>query len=91
MDKIFKSLQEFHAKLRQASEETSRILNKVLVEHHHCKRDIDCLDQDLNKFFNVYQNRNPQPQGHSLDNPYQEELKPDVLLDNKPRSLSQYQ
>ncbi|MBW0491209.1 hypothetical protein O181_030924 [Austropuccinia psidii MF-1] len=33
----------------------------------------------------------PQPQGHALDNPYQEEIKPDVLLDNKPRSPSQYQ
>ncbi|MBW0502892.1 hypothetical protein O181_042607 [Austropuccinia psidii MF-1] len=33
----------------------------------------------------------PQPQGHSLDNPYQEDIKPDVLLDNNPRSPSQYQ
>ncbi|MBW0469444.1 hypothetical protein O181_009159 [Austropuccinia psidii MF-1] len=33
----------------------------------------------------------PQPQGHALDNPYKEEIKPDVLLDNKPRSPSQYQ
>ncbi|MBW0487473.1 hypothetical protein O181_027188 [Austropuccinia psidii MF-1] len=33
----------------------------------------------------------PQPQGHDLNNPYQEDIKPDVLLDNKPRSLSQYQ
>ncbi|MBW0466110.1 hypothetical protein O181_005825 [Austropuccinia psidii MF-1] len=34
---------------------------------------------------------NPQPQGHALYNPYQEDIKPDVLLDNNPRSLSQYQ
>ncbi|MBW0509542.1 hypothetical protein O181_049257 [Austropuccinia psidii MF-1] len=34
---------------------------------------------------------NPQPQGHALDNPYKEEIKPDVFLDNKPRSPSQYQ
>ncbi|MBW0491119.1 hypothetical protein O181_030834 [Austropuccinia psidii MF-1] len=34
---------------------------------------------------------NPQPQGHALENPYQEDIKPDVLLDNKPRSPSQYQ
>ncbi|MBW0497273.1 hypothetical protein O181_036988 [Austropuccinia psidii MF-1] len=33
----------------------------------------------------------PKPQGHALNNPYQEYLKPDVLLDNKPRSPSQYQ
>ncbi|MBW0475678.1 hypothetical protein O181_015393 [Austropuccinia psidii MF-1] len=33
----------------------------------------------------------PQPQGHPLDNPYQENIKPDVLLDNKPRYPSQYQ
>ncbi|MBW0568565.1 hypothetical protein O181_108280 [Austropuccinia psidii MF-1] len=34
---------------------------------------------------------NSQPQGHALDNPYQEDIKPDVLFDNKPRSPSQYQ
>ncbi|MBW0470931.1 hypothetical protein O181_010646 [Austropuccinia psidii MF-1] len=33
----------------------------------------------------------PQPQGHALDNPYQKDIKPDVLLDNKSRSPSQYQ
>ncbi|MBW0469638.1 hypothetical protein O181_009353 [Austropuccinia psidii MF-1] len=34
----------------------------------------------------------PQPQGHVLDNPYhQEDIKPDVLLENKKRSPSQYQ
>ncbi|MBW0461068.1 hypothetical protein O181_000783 [Austropuccinia psidii MF-1] len=32
-----------------------------------------------------------QPQFHSLDNQYQEDIKPDVFLDNKPRSPSQYQ
>ncbi|MBW0476756.1 hypothetical protein O181_016471 [Austropuccinia psidii MF-1] len=52
---------------------------------------MDCLDQDLNRFFNVYQNMKPQPQGHALDNPYQKGLKPDFSLDNKPRSPSQYQ
>ncbi|MBW0515868.1 hypothetical protein O181_055583 [Austropuccinia psidii MF-1] len=30
-------------------------------------------------------------QGHSLNHPYQEDIKTDVFLDNKPRSLSQYQ
>ncbi|MBW0472139.1 hypothetical protein O181_011854 [Austropuccinia psidii MF-1] len=33
----------------------------------------------------------PQPQGHALENPYQEDIKPDVLLDNKPISPSKYQ
>ncbi|MBW0504281.1 hypothetical protein O181_043996 [Austropuccinia psidii MF-1] len=33
----------------------------------------------------------PKPQGHSLDNQYQEDIKTDFLLDNKPRSPSQYQ
>ncbi|MBW0512238.1 hypothetical protein O181_051953 [Austropuccinia psidii MF-1] len=34
---------------------------------------------------------NPQPEGHDLDNLYQEEIKPDVLLNKKLRSPSQYQ
>ncbi|MBW0492399.1 hypothetical protein O181_032114 [Austropuccinia psidii MF-1] len=33
----------------------------------------------------------PHPQGHALDNLCQEEIKPDFLLGNKPRSPSQYQ
>ncbi|MBW0503649.1 hypothetical protein O181_043364 [Austropuccinia psidii MF-1] len=34
----------------------------------------------------------PQPQGHVLYNPYhQEDIKPDVFLENKSRSPSQYQ
>ncbi|MBW0539682.1 hypothetical protein O181_079397 [Austropuccinia psidii MF-1] len=33
----------------------------------------------------------PQTQGHAWDNPYQEDIKPDVLLDIMPRSSSQYQ
>ncbi|MBW0471461.1 hypothetical protein O181_011176 [Austropuccinia psidii MF-1] len=53
--------------------------------------DRDCLDQDINNSFNVCQTMNPQTQGHALDNPYKEDIKPDFLLDNKPRSPSQYQ
>ncbi|MBW0556628.1 hypothetical protein O181_096343, partial [Austropuccinia psidii MF-1] len=35
---------------------------------------------------------NPQPEGHALENPYhQKDIKPDSLLVNKARSLSQYQ
>ncbi|MBW0512699.1 hypothetical protein O181_052414 [Austropuccinia psidii MF-1] len=34
----------------------------------------------------------PQPQGHVMDNPYhQEDIKPDSILVNKARSISQYQ
>ncbi|MBW0493264.1 hypothetical protein O181_032979 [Austropuccinia psidii MF-1] len=44
MDKIVKTLQEGHAKLRKASEETNKRLNKVFEEQHHRKRDMDCLD-----------------------------------------------
>ncbi|MBW0498706.1 hypothetical protein O181_038421 [Austropuccinia psidii MF-1] len=86
-----KAIQEKCAKLGEASEETNKRLNQVFEEQYHCKRDRDCLDQYINKFFNFCQNMKPQPQGHSLDNPYQEAIKPDVLLDKKRRSPSQYQ
>ncbi|MBW0464337.1 hypothetical protein O181_004052 [Austropuccinia psidii MF-1] len=33
----------------------------------------------------------PQPKDHALDKTYKEEIKPDVILDNKSRSPSQYQ
>ncbi|MBW0576156.1 hypothetical protein O181_115871 [Austropuccinia psidii MF-1] len=53
---------------------------------------MDCLDQDINKFFNVYHNLKPQPQGQAMENPYQpDEIKPDAMLMNKARSPSQYQ
>ncbi|MBW0463965.1 hypothetical protein O181_003680 [Austropuccinia psidii MF-1] len=92
MEKIVKTLQEGHAQLRKASEETNRRLNQVFEEKNHCKRDRDCLDQDINNFLNVYQNMRPQPQGHILVDPYhQEEIEPDALLVNKERYLSQYQ
>ncbi|MBW0473803.1 hypothetical protein O181_013518 [Austropuccinia psidii MF-1] len=92
MDKILKPLQEGHAKLRKASEETNRRLNIVLEEQNHSRRDRDCLDQDINKLFNVYHNMKPQPQGHVMYNPYyQDDIKPDAMLVNKARSPSQYQ
>ncbi|MBW0470267.1 hypothetical protein O181_009982 [Austropuccinia psidii MF-1] len=81
MDKIDKNLQEGHAQLSKASEETNKRLNQVFEEKHHCKRDSYCLDKDLNKLFNVYQKMKPQPQGHVLDIPYhQEDIQPDFLL-----------
>ncbi|MBW0547048.1 hypothetical protein O181_086763 [Austropuccinia psidii MF-1] len=92
IDKIVKNLQEGHAQLRKASEETNKILNLVFEEQHHSKRDRDCLDQDINKLFNVYHIMKPQPQGHVIDNPYhQDDIKPDAILINKARSPSQYQ
>ncbi|MBW0529412.1 hypothetical protein O181_069127 [Austropuccinia psidii MF-1] len=87
MDKIVKSLQEGNAQLSKASEETNKILNIVFEEQHHRRRDRDCLDQDINKLFNVYHNIKPQPQGHVMDNPYH----PDAFLGNEARSPSQYQ
>ncbi|MBW0512247.1 hypothetical protein O181_051962 [Austropuccinia psidii MF-1] len=92
LDKIVKTLKEGHAQLRKASEETNKRLNLVFEEQHHSKRDRDCLDQDINKLFNVYHNLKPQPQVRVMDNPYhQEEIKPDAMLVNKERSPSQYQ
>ncbi|MBW0484003.1 hypothetical protein O181_023718 [Austropuccinia psidii MF-1] len=91
MDKIVKMLQEGHAQLSKASEETNKRLN-IVFEEHHRKRDRDCLDQDIKKLFNVYHNMKLQPQGHVMDNPYQpDDIKPDSMLMNKARSLSQYQ
>ncbi|MBW0531509.1 hypothetical protein O181_071224 [Austropuccinia psidii MF-1] len=92
MEKFVKNLQESQPQLSKASAETNKRINKVFKEQHHCKRDRDFMVQDLNKLFNVYQNMKPQPQGHFLDNPYQQEdIKTDFLLKNKARSLYQYQ
>ncbi|MBW0508150.1 hypothetical protein O181_047865 [Austropuccinia psidii MF-1] len=86
MDKIVKTLQEGHAQLRKASEETKKGLNKVFEEQNQRKRDRDCLDQDINKLINFYHNMKPQPKGHVMDDPYhQEEIKTDSFLKNKPR------
>ncbi|MBW0545867.1 hypothetical protein O181_085582 [Austropuccinia psidii MF-1] len=92
MNKIVKSLQEGQAQSRKASEETKKRLNLVFVEQNYSKRDRDCLDQDINKLFNVYYNMKPQPQVHVMDNPYhQDDIKPNSMLMNKSRSPSQYQ
>ncbi|MBW0524117.1 hypothetical protein O181_063832 [Austropuccinia psidii MF-1] len=92
MDKIVENLQEEHSQSRNSSEETNKNLNLVFEEQHHSKRDRDCLDQDINKLFNVYHSMKPQPQGHAMDNPYhQDEIKPDAMFMNKARSPSQYQ
>ncbi|MBW0574781.1 hypothetical protein O181_114496 [Austropuccinia psidii MF-1] len=79
---IIKAIQKSFAQLSKASEETNKRLTQVFEEQHHCKRDRYCLDQDINKLFSVYQNMKPQPDGHSLENPYQEEIKADALLVN---------
>ncbi|MBW0526067.1 hypothetical protein O181_065782 [Austropuccinia psidii MF-1] len=92
MDKVVKPLQEGHAQLRKASEETNKRLNIVFEEQRHSRRDRDCLDQDINKLFNFYHNIKPQPQGHIMDNLYHpDDIKPDAMLGNKARSPSQYQ
>ncbi|MBW0588355.1 hypothetical protein O181_128070 [Austropuccinia psidii MF-1] len=91
MDKIVKTLQEGHAQLGKASEETNKRLNIVFEEQHHSKRESDCLDQDINKLFNVYHNLKPQTQVHVMDNAYhQDDIKPDAILMNKSRSPSKY-
>ncbi|MBW0488770.1 hypothetical protein O181_028485 [Austropuccinia psidii MF-1] len=87
MDKIVKNLQERHAQLSKACEETNKRMNAVFEEQHHSKRDRYCLDQDINKLFNVYHNMMPQPQGHVIDNLYhQDDLKPDAMLMSNERS-----
>ncbi|MBW0588455.1 hypothetical protein O181_128170 [Austropuccinia psidii MF-1] len=92
MDKLVETLQEGHAQLSKAYEETNKRLNIVFEEQHHRRRERDCLDQDINKLFNVYHNIKPQPQGHVKDNPYHpDDIKPDAMLVNKARSPSQYQ
>ncbi|MBW0496908.1 hypothetical protein O181_036623 [Austropuccinia psidii MF-1] len=85
-----KAIQESCAQSSTASEETNKRLNQVFEEKNHCKRDRDCLDQDIKKLFNVYQNMKPQPEGHTLQSSYQQDIKPAALLGNKARSPSQY-
>ncbi|MBW0470021.1 hypothetical protein O181_009736 [Austropuccinia psidii MF-1] len=90
--KTINNLQEDYTKLSKASEESKRRLNKVLEEKNNCKTDREYLDQDIDKLFNVFQNIKPKKQGNVFDNPYhQEDIKSDALLENKPRSPSQYQ
>ncbi|MBW0586239.1 hypothetical protein O181_125954 [Austropuccinia psidii MF-1] len=90
--KIINNVQEYYTRLSEASEETKRRPNQVLEERNHLKRDREYLYQDLEKNFNVFQNIKPQRQGNVLDNEYHlEDIKPDSLLKNKPRSPSQYQ
>ncbi|MBW0479785.1 hypothetical protein O181_019500 [Austropuccinia psidii MF-1] len=53
MDKTVKTLQEGHAQFSKASEETNKRLNLVFEEKHHSKRNRDCLDQDINKLYDI--------------------------------------
>ncbi|MBW0560878.1 hypothetical protein O181_100593 [Austropuccinia psidii MF-1] len=91
--KTIHTLQEDYTELYKASEDTKRILNKVLEEQNHYKRDREYLDQDIDKLFNYCQKMKPQTQGHvSRNTPYhQEDSKPDALLEKNPISQSQYQ
>ncbi|MBW0534010.1 hypothetical protein O181_073725 [Austropuccinia psidii MF-1] len=91
MDKTVKTLQEGHAQLSKASEETNKRMNLVFEEQHHSKRDRDCLDQDIKKPFNAFHNMKPITQGHVRDNQYhQYEIEPDAMLMNKASSQSKY-
>ncbi|MBW0544751.1 hypothetical protein O181_084466 [Austropuccinia psidii MF-1] len=86
MDQIVKALQEGNAQMRKASEKTNKRMNRVFEEQPQSKRERDCLDQDINKLFNVYHNMKPQPQGHVMDNTYnKDDIKPDAMLMNKER------
>ncbi|MBW0571038.1 hypothetical protein O181_110753 [Austropuccinia psidii MF-1] len=92
MEKIVQNLQEEHAQLRKAPEETNKRLKLVFEEQNHSKRDRGLLDHNINKLLNVYCSMKPQPQGHVMDNPYhQNDIKPDAMLMTKARSASQYQ
>ncbi|MBW0515122.1 hypothetical protein O181_054837 [Austropuccinia psidii MF-1] len=79
-EETIKAIQEICVKLSKASEENSKRLNKVSEKHYHCNRDGECLDQEINKMFSFCQNMNPQPQVHSLDDPYQEDIKAYVFF-----------
>ncbi|MBW0561124.1 hypothetical protein O181_100839 [Austropuccinia psidii MF-1] len=86
--KTIHTLQEDYTKLCKASEDTKRRLNQVLEEKDHCKRDREYLDQDIDKLLNFCQKMKPQTQGHVSGNTiyHQEDIKPDALLEKKPRS-----
>ncbi|MBW0506816.1 hypothetical protein O181_046531 [Austropuccinia psidii MF-1] len=90
--KTIHTLQEDYTKLYKASEDTKRRLNQVLEEQNYCKRDGEYLDQDIDKLFNYFQKMKPQTQGNVLDDQnHQQDIKPDAMLEKKPRSQSQYQ
>ncbi|MBW0479818.1 hypothetical protein O181_019533 [Austropuccinia psidii MF-1] len=92
MDKNVTALQKGHAQLNKAFEGTKKRLNLVFEEQHHRKRERDCVDQDINKLFNLYHSMKPQPQGHVMDTPYhQDDIKPDSIFINKEIFPSQYQ
>ncbi|MBW0525558.1 hypothetical protein O181_065273 [Austropuccinia psidii MF-1] len=50
-----KAIQDSCSQLSKASEETNKRLNQVFEQQRHCKRDRNRLDEEINKFFNVYQ------------------------------------
>ncbi|MBW0548769.1 hypothetical protein O181_088484 [Austropuccinia psidii MF-1] len=57
------TLLEAYFKLRKASEETNKRLKKVLEKKYHCKRDRECMDQEMNKLLNVCRNMRAQSHG----------------------------
>ncbi|MBW0524818.1 hypothetical protein O181_064533 [Austropuccinia psidii MF-1] len=87
------TLQEDYTELYKASEDHRRRLNQVLEEQNHFKRGREYLNQDIDRLFNFCQKMKPQTKGHVSGNtPYhQEHIKPNSLLEKKPRSQSKYQ
>ncbi|MBW0555542.1 hypothetical protein O181_095257 [Austropuccinia psidii MF-1] len=90
--KTIHTLQEDYTEFSKASEDTKRRLNQVLENQNPCKRDREYLDKDIDIFFDFFQKMKPQTQGNVSGNtPYHlEDIKPDSLLEKKPRSQSQY-
>ncbi|MBW0479499.1 hypothetical protein O181_019214 [Austropuccinia psidii MF-1] len=82
------NLQEDYTELSKASEDIKIRLNQVLEKQNHCKRDREYLDQDIDKLFNFFQQMTPKTQGNVSGNtPYhQDDIKPDSLLEKKPRA-----
>ncbi|MBW0531945.1 hypothetical protein O181_071660 [Austropuccinia psidii MF-1] len=75
-DKLWLPLSQFEVQTKELlddfkslNEMLQKKLSQVFEEKHNFKRDRYCLDQEINKLFNVYLNLKPQPEGHVLENP----------------------
>ncbi|MBW0461109.1 hypothetical protein O181_000824 [Austropuccinia psidii MF-1] len=93
--KTIHTLQEAYNKLSKATEENNKGLNKVLEGKYYCNRNKEYLNKDVKKLLNVFQNMNPQTQGHvsgNIHTPYhQQDIKTDAPIYDKKRYPSQYQ
>ncbi|MBW0556027.1 hypothetical protein O181_095742 [Austropuccinia psidii MF-1] len=88
LQKTIHTLREDYNKLSKATEETNKGLNQVLEEEYYCRRDREYLDQDMKTLLDVFQNINPQTQGHVFGNtPHLHvDIKPDLAreMDKNP-------